>query len=125
MLPARCHVPTWRCSPSAATPPIRRPPTTGISAELVRWNLDTHDLRDLADRGVPVVTSRFLERGESLALADLLDETGWSEAVIKPCVSGAARHTYRVNHSTAAAVQRVIDPLLKAARRAKVTIWSA
>lgn len=82
------------------------------SAAIVRWNLDKHYLRDLAARGVPVVPSRFLERGESLSLAGLLGETGWSEAVIKPCVSGAARHTYRVNRATAAAVQRVIDPLL-------------
>ncbi len=82
------------------------------SAALVRWNLDKHYLRDLAARGVPVVPSRFLERGQPASLADLLAETGWSEAVIKPCVSGAARHTYRVNRSTAAAVQRVIDPLL-------------
>ena len=82
------------------------------SAEIVRWNLDKHYLRDLADRGVPVVPSRFLEHGESPSLVDLLDETGWSEAVIKPCVSGAARHTYRVNRSTASAVQPLLDPLL-------------
>jgi glutathione synthase/RimK-type ligase-like ATP-grasp enzyme len=82
------------------------------SAALVRWNLDKHYLRDLAARGVPVVPSRFLERGQPASLADLLGETGWSEAVIKPCVSGAARHTYRLNRSTAAAVQQVIDPLL-------------
>jgi len=82
------------------------------SAAIVRWNLDKHYLRDLAARGVPVVPSLFLERGEPASLAGLLAETGWSEAVIKPCVSGAARHTYRVNRATAAAVQRVIDPLL-------------
>jgi glutathione synthase/RimK-type ligase-like ATP-grasp enzyme len=82
------------------------------SAAIVRWNLDKHYLRDLAAGGVPVVPSRFLERGQPASLADLLDETGWSEAVIKPCVSGAARHTYRVNRSTAAAVQQVLDQLL-------------
>ena len=82
------------------------------SAEIVRWNLDKHYLRDLAARGVPVVPSRFLERGEPASLADLLAETGWSEAVIKPCVSGAARHTYRVDRSSAAAVQQVLAPLL-------------
>lgn len=82
------------------------------SAEIVRWNLDKHYLHDLAARGVPVVPSRFLERGEPASLIDLLGETGWTEAVIKPCVSGAARHTYRVDRSTAAAVQQLLDPLL-------------
>ena len=82
------------------------------SAEIVRWNLDKHYLRDLAARGVPVVPSRFLERGQPASLADLLGETGWSEAVIKPCVSGAARHTYRVDRATVTAMQRLLDPLL-------------
>jgi glutathione synthase/RimK-type ligase-like ATP-grasp enzyme len=81
-------------------------------AALVRWNLDKHYLRDLADRGVPVVPTRFLERGEPAALLGILGEMGWPEAIIKPCISGAARHTYRVNRSSADAVQRLIDPLL-------------
>jgi len=79
---------------------------------LVRWNLDKHYLRDLATQGVPVVPSRFLERGDAAPLGDLLRETGWSEAVVKPCVSGAARHTYRVDRSNAGAVQRLLEPLL-------------
>ena len=79
---------------------------------LVRWNLDKHYLRDLATRDVPVVPSRFLEQGQPASLADLLRETGWSQAVVKPCVSGAARHTYRVDDSTADRVQGVLDPLL-------------
>ena len=81
-------------------------------AALVRWNLDKHYLRDLAARGVPVVPTRFLECGQQQAIDQLLAETGWPEAVIKPCVSGGARHTYRVDRANAAAVQRVIDPLL-------------
>ncbi len=71
----------------------------------VRWNLDKHYLADLAARGVPVVPSRFLERGSTQPLADVLAEAGWDEAVVKPCVSGAARHTYRVNRRTAAELQ--------------------
>ena len=81
-------------------------------APLVRWNLDKHYLHDLAAQGVPVVPTRFLESGRSASLAELLRETGWSQAVVKPCVSGCARHTYRVDRSTAAAVQRLLDPLL-------------
>ncbi len=52
----------------------------------VRWNMDKHYLADLADRGVPVVPSRFLERSTARTLADVLTETGWDEAVVKPCV---------------------------------------
>lgn len=74
---------------------------------LVRWNLDKHYLADLTARGVPAVRSRFVERGSELRLADLLDTTGWREAVLKPCVSGAARHTYRLDGEHAAELRRV------------------
>lgn len=78
----------------------------------VRWNMDKHYLADLAGRGVPVVPSRFLERGSTQSLAGVLTETGWDEAVVKPCVSGAARHTYRVNRRTAADHQPLVSTLL-------------
>ncbi len=78
----------------------------------VRWNSDKHYLADLAARGVPVVPSRFLERGSPQTLVGVLAETGWDESVIKPCVSGAARHTYRVNRRTAAEFQPRLSSLL-------------
>lgn len=81
-------------------------------AALVRWNTDKHYLADLADRGVPVVESRFIERGHSVTLSGVLAETGWADAVVKPCVSGAARHTYRVSPATAAGLDPVVERLL-------------
>ncbi len=65
--------------------------------DILRWNVDKHYLRDLAERGVAVVPTRFIEVGEPIELARLLDELESDEAVFKPVVSGAARHTYRVN----------------------------
>lgn len=78
----------------------------------VRWNMDKHYLTDLDARGVPVVPTRFLERGSDAPLADVLRETGWEDAIIKPCVSGAARHTYRVNPATAETVAPIVRKLL-------------
>ncbi len=71
----------------------------------VRWNWDKHYLRDLAERGVPVVPSRFLERGSTQTLEGVMTETGWDEAVVKPCVSGGARNTYRFDRRTACEFQ--------------------
>lgn len=81
-------------------------------APAVRGNLDKHYLADLAERGVPVVPTRFLERSSPQTLAAVLAETGWDEAVIKPCVSGGAWHTYRVNRRTAAEFQPLLASLL-------------
>ncbi|MEQ1748516.1 MAG: hypothetical protein ABL974_03785 [Prosthecobacter sp.] len=78
----------------------------------VRWNMDKHYLADLASRGIPVVPTVFLERGSRRSIREVLEETGWDEAVIKPCVSGSARHTYRVNRLCAAAHQPQVTALL-------------
>jgi glutathione synthase/RimK-type ligase-like ATP-grasp enzyme len=58
------------------------------------------------------VPSRFVERGGVQTLHDLLDETGWLEAVLKPCVSGAARHTHRIDRDNVAQVEAAVRPLL-------------
>ncbi len=82
------------------------------NAELIRWNMDKHYLADLQARGIPVVPTRYMEAGSKATLSELLDQTGWSEAIIKPCISGAARHTYRVNRSNAGLINSKVQPLL-------------
>jgi len=83
-------------------------------AATVRWNLDKHYLADLADRGVPIVPTRFLERGTTADLAGILAAEGWREGVVKPAVSGGARHTHRFDAAAAERVGAIIDPLLAA-----------
>lgn len=58
-------------------------------AGLVRWNMDKRYLRELADRGLPVVPTRFVAPGED----DGLPERG--HFVVKPAVSAGARDTAR------------------------------
>ena len=81
-------------------------------ATTVRWNLDKHYLADLATRGVPIVPTLFLEKGTTADLAGILAAEGWSEAVVKPAVSGGARHTYRFDAVGAERLGAIIDPLL-------------
>lgn len=81
-------------------------------ADLIEWNMDKHYLADLETRGIPIVPSKFIERGTAASLRDLFDESGWDEAILKPCVSGAARHTYRVNRESAPQLEPVMRRLL-------------
>jgi glutathione synthase/RimK-type ligase-like ATP-grasp enzyme len=80
--------------------------------ELVRWNMDKHYLLELAERGVPVVESRFIEQGSEITLNQLYKETGWIDTVIKPAISGAGRHTYKLHpgnlHTHEDIFQRII-----------------
>ena len=79
---------------------------------IVRWNWDKHYFADLEAQGIPVVPSRYIERGEARTLGDLLEETGWEDAIVKPCVSGGAYHTYRIHRGNAAEVDAAVRSLL-------------
>jgi len=79
---------------------------------IIRWNIDKHYLADLEAKGIAIVPCRFVERGSDATLPALLAETGWAEAIVKPCVSGGAWHTYRVNRENAAEVEPIVRRLL-------------
>jgi glutathione synthase/RimK-type ligase-like ATP-grasp enzyme len=81
--------------------------------ELVRWNVDKHYLRDLTGRGVNVPITRFIERGQATTLREVMAANGWNEAILKPAVSGAARHTYRLNAANLDAHEAVLRELLR------------
>ncbi|MER6201843.1 hypothetical protein ABT234_31295 [Streptomyces sp. NPDC001586] len=61
-------------------------------APLVRWNSDKRYLRELAERGVPVVPTRFVEPGGPYGEEDFDAPHG---VVVKPAVSAGARDTAR------------------------------
>jgi glutathione synthase/RimK-type ligase-like ATP-grasp enzyme len=66
-------------------------------APLVRFNAHKSYLKELKAAGLPVVPTAWLERGSTLDLGRLLQERGWSEAVVKPAVSASAFRTWRVS----------------------------
>ena len=80
---------------------------------IIKWNMDKHYLKDLDSKGIPVTPSRFVEKGSTVNIEDEISKSGWHELVIKPCVSGAARHTYRVNKLNTKAIETVVNELLK------------
>jgi glutathione synthase/RimK-type ligase-like ATP-grasp enzyme len=82
------------------------------SAELVRWNWDKHYLADLQQRGVRIPETIFLDQNCQESLAELIGRTGWPGAILKPAVSGAARHTYWVRAGDTAEHEKQFRSLL-------------
>lgn len=73
------------------------PQTTLVNPrEVVRWNTDKHYLEQLANAGVPVVPSTFVEPGEDArrALDAFLADAG-DEFVVKPSVGAGSRDAQR------------------------------
>ncbi|HEV2036985.1 MAG TPA: hypothetical protein VGQ96_00140 [Candidatus Eremiobacteraceae bacterium] len=78
---------------------------------LVRWNIHKSYLKDLAARGVAVVPTRWLAAGSHLNLAQVLEQAGWSSAVIKPAIGLSTYGVRRV--SGLADDQAHLDALLR------------
>ena len=69
--------------------------------DLVRWNIRKTYLRDLAERGVPVVPTIWRDRLHSHELPDLIEEVGTAEVVIKPVIGANASGAFRLNAQSA------------------------
>ncbi len=66
------------------------------SPELIRWNIDKHYLQDLKNKGINIPNTLFIKKGDKRELVDLQRITKWNQIVLKPAVSGAGRHTYKL-----------------------------
>jgi glutathione synthase/RimK-type ligase-like ATP-grasp enzyme len=71
--------------------PLWNPP------RVLRWNASKTYLRELAERGVDVVPTRWVAGDGGLKIADVLHDAGWVDAVVKPAVSASAYETWRVD----------------------------
>jgi glutathione synthase/RimK-type ligase-like ATP-grasp enzyme len=78
----------------------------------VLWNSDKHYLKQIADDGLPVIKSVFLEKGIVPDLAALLDKSRCKKMIIKPCVSASAKNTTLLTPDNVSSVQDAIVGLL-------------
>jgi len=94
---------------TAAMIPLFNPPL------VIRWNTHKFYLRELEQRGAPIIPTIWLEAGSSIDLPAALHEHGWSRAFLKPAIGATARETFRIrgegDHDDA---QAHVDRLLAA-----------
>jgi glutathione synthase/RimK-type ligase-like ATP-grasp enzyme len=81
--------------------------------EVIERNTDKRYLRDLADAGVPVVPTHWIEPGRGAVDVDL-QALPWSRVVVKPAVSSGSRDT--IVTSDRAEVEAQVDLILASGR---------
>jgi glutathione synthase/RimK-type ligase-like ATP-grasp enzyme len=90
--------------------------TAGIKVlnpfKTVLWNSDKHYLKQIADDGLPVIESVFLEKGIVPDLAELLDKSRCKKMIIKPCVSASAKNTLLLAFDNVSSVQNAMNGLV-------------
>jgi hypothetical protein len=81
-------------------------------AEVVRWNARKTYLRDLAAKGVSIVSTVWLERGSHADLSGIMLAQGWESGVVKPVVSASAYGTVLVTSESLGEGQAQLNKLL-------------
>lgn len=79
------------------------------TAPVVKWNIHKRYLRDLDRAALPIVPTEFVEKGRRASFTDIMRTRGWTDAVIKPCISAASFNTRRFSLDQSNAAQRFLD----------------
>ncbi|WP_431158043.1 ATP-grasp domain-containing protein [Winogradskyella poriferorum] len=83
------------------------------SKDLIHWNIDKHYLKDLDKNDVRIPPTEFIEPNTEITLSELHSKLKWNDTVLKPCISGAARHTYKLNQDNIEDHEAIFQELIK------------
>jgi glutathione synthase/RimK-type ligase-like ATP-grasp enzyme len=81
-------------------------------ARILEWNQDKIYLKEMGNKGVRIPETIFIERGKEQSLAEIAAQLSTEEFVLKPNVSGAARHTYRLKKATCSDFEETYQSLI-------------
>ena len=88
--------------------------TISNSLDVIAWNTDKHYLAEVAETGLPVVPTRFIEPSDTDWLDDVSKLLAKGDVVVKPTISAGSNDTER--HSNIDVAQKHINELLSAQR---------
>lgn len=90
--------------------------------DVVAWNATKSYLLELEQRGIAIVPTEIVKRGDARRVDDVLAQHGWDAFVIKPVVSAGSFRTERFSRASMAASQAFLDAML-VDRDAMVQRW--
>jgi len=81
--------------------------------ERVKWNSNKLYLQEIEAAGLKITPSTFIRKAESVNLNDFFAKFGVDKLIVKPCVSGGAKNTFKVTADNVAAVNHKLNELLQ------------
>ncbi len=81
-------------------------------SSIINWNIDKHYLLELKEKKINVIPSIFIKKGETISFERIIEKIKSDNLVLKPCVSGAGRHTYLFNKNNLSEIERIFNQLI-------------
>ncbi len=82
-------------------------------SKTIHWNIDKHYLLDLEKSGVNIVPTLYIKADSQATLAYHFEQCKWQKAVVKPAISGSARHTYVITKENLHQHESIFSELIK------------
>ncbi|AWG24848.1 ATP-grasp domain-containing protein [Flavobacterium kingsejongi] len=79
---------------------------------VLKWNADKHYLQDIQSAGLPITESHFIPKGTAVLLHYYFKLFNANAFIIKPCISGGSKNTYKVTPKNATELNSKIKTLL-------------
>lgn len=80
---------------------------------VVRWNSDKRYLKEIEAAGLKIIPSIFINKQNHLSLKHFFDEFNTDKLIVKPCISGGAKNTFKVTIDHVEAVNHQLNHLLQ------------
>lgn len=81
--------------------------------EVVRWNSDKKYLQEIETAGLKIIPSTFINKQEKVNLEDYFKEFNTDKLIVKPCISGGAKNTFKVNTENVEEVNQKLNQLIQ------------
>jgi len=76
---------------------------------LIEQNYDKYYLKQLQDKGFPIIPTLFFDKVSTINLAQILETQQWTKGVIKPVISMSAYHTYAFDQQNCEQLQQQLS----------------
>ena len=76
------------------------------------WNLDKRYLLEMENKGVNIVKTYIAKKNQSETLREISNNCGWSDIIIKPCISAAAWNTHYIQNKNIENYHSVFQKLI-------------
>ncbi|WP_145860431.1 ATP-grasp domain-containing protein [Pedobacter suwonensis] len=80
---------------------------------VVRWNSDKRYLKEIEAAGLKIIPSIFINKQNRVSLKHFFDEFNTDKLIVKPCISGGAKNTFKVTIDYVEAVNHQLNHLLQ------------
>ncbi len=80
---------------------------------VVRWNSDKRYLKEIEAAGLKIIPSIFINKQNRVSLKHFFDEFNTDKLIVKPCISGGAKNTFKVTIDHVEAVNHQLNHLLQ------------